>query len=230
MATLFDLHVHTTRGSSDSNLRPEELVQEAVRLGLQGVCLTEHGGPWDRHEFHRFTTGAPVVLVRAMEVETDMGHVLVFGMGGLRQGMLNIQTLRRIVLEEDGFMVAAHPFRGLLTRPMVGRPLLYRNGGPLPRTPWEAAAHPLFELVDAIEVANGATSDEENRFALEVAHYLGLPVTGGSDAHSHHGLGRCVTVFQDPVRSEEEFLAALRARRYAPAYRTPDGQVVPFAP
>jgi len=33
MARLFDLHIHTTKGSSDSSLSPEDLVLEADGKG-----------------------------------------------------------------------------------------------------------------------------------------------------------------------------------------------------
>ena len=73
MARLFDLHIHTTKGSSDSSLTPEEMVLEADRLGLRGLCITEHAGPWDRHEFQKFAALHSVVLIRAMEVEDGHG-------------------------------------------------------------------------------------------------------------------------------------------------------------
>ena len=66
MAKLFDLHIHTSKGSGDSNLSPDDLILEAERLGLLGLCITEHSGPWDRHEFAEFASRHNVVLVRAM--------------------------------------------------------------------------------------------------------------------------------------------------------------------
>ena len=86
MARLFDLHIHTTKGSSDSSLTPEDLILEADRLGLRGLCLTEHSGPWDRHEFKAFASLHNVVLIRAMEVETDFGHMLAFGLDRYQAG------------------------------------------------------------------------------------------------------------------------------------------------
>ena len=50
MASIFDLHVHTNRGSPDSALTPEEMVEESKRVGLTGVMITEHVG-WPRHDF-----------------------------------------------------------------------------------------------------------------------------------------------------------------------------------
>ena len=50
---VFDLHIHTTRGSSDSSLAPEDLARQASDLGLDGVCLTEHSGGWEQGEAQR---------------------------------------------------------------------------------------------------------------------------------------------------------------------------------
>ena len=62
------------------------------------------------------------------------------------------------------------------------------------------------------------TVDGENVFAWKVARHLNYPNTGGSDAHSIHGLGRCTTVFEDHIRSEEEFIEALRSGRFYAAH------------
>ena len=51
----------------------------------------------------------------------------------------------------------------------------------------------------------------------ELLARLGGDMVGGRDAHSAIGLGRCVTVFQEPFASPEEFLQALRAGRFYPA-------------
>ena len=83
--------------------------------------------------------------------------------------------------------------------------------------------HPIFGMVDAIEVANGANTDHENRFALEAARHLGLGGTGGSDAHSLHGLGSCVTVFDGDVRSEADLIEAIRAKTLSAERRLPPG-------
>ncbi len=231
MTTYIDLHVHTTKGSSDSSLSPESMVLEAKRLGLPGLCITEHNAPWDPHQFIQFARQYDLLLIRGVEVNTDMGHVLVFGSDDSRSylsGMNKISELRRVVKEMDGFMVTAHPFRGLQDpRPNV-RPLLYGNGAPLPASVGDAASHPVFGMVDAIEVANGSTVDAENAYAWQVAQHLHLKGTGGSDAHSVRGLGRCITVFEDDIRTEAEFLQALRLGRYQPAHGLRAGKIQPF--
>ncbi len=229
MARIFDLHIHTTKGSADSSLSPEDLILEAERLGLRGLCLTEHSGPWDRHEFERFAARHNVVLIRAMEADTDMGHMLAFGLDRYQSGFHQAAELCRAARAAGGFVVSAHPFRGVLGRHMRERPYLYRARpeAPLPRIPEEAREHPVFRLADAIEVANGGTANEENDFAMAVASLLGMPVTGGSDAHSTHGLGRYVTAFADEIHSEAEFLTALRSGQFFPAVGLRSGQLRP---
>ena len=224
MARLFDMHVHTTKGSSDSNLSPEEMVLEAERLGFLGLCVTEHSGPWDQHEFSRFAARHNLVLIRAMEVDTDMGHILAFGLNAYLPGMGSALELRRAADEVGGFIVSAHPFRGLYNPPYSSKPLLYKEMSSVPSTVGEAAGHQVFRLVNAVEVANGGTSDKENLFAMNVAQHLGLKVTGGSDAHSNQGLGRCVTVFEGEIGNDEEFMEALRTGRFYPAILTPDNR------
>ena len=232
MAQLFDMHVHTTKGSSDSNLSPEEMVLEAERLGFFGLCITEHSGPWDQHEFQAFAAKHDLALIRAMEVETDMGHILAFGLNSYLPGISNAQELRKAVDDVGGFIVSAHPFRGLLGPRRLSKPLLYKDMPSVPSSIQEAAQHPVFSLVDAVEVANGGTSEQENDFAFRVSKLLALKITGGSDAHSIHGLGSCVTVFEGEISTEEEFMNALRTGHFYPAVlspnnRTPDGRWVP---
>ena len=70
---IFDLHVHTTYASGDSNLTPQEMVEESNRIGLEGVCLTEHSGPWDTFEFRRFTERQNNLLI-INAIEIDVGY------------------------------------------------------------------------------------------------------------------------------------------------------------
>ncbi|MCH8107302.1 MAG: hypothetical protein IIB30_02980, partial [Chloroflexi bacterium] len=127
MARLFDLHIHTTKGSSDSSLSPEDLVLEADGLGLRGLCITEHSGPWDRHEFERFASLHNVVLVRAMEVETDMGHMLAFGLDRYQSGFHKAVELRKAADAVGGYVITAHPFRSALIKPERKRALIYQS-------------------------------------------------------------------------------------------------------
>lgn len=228
MPTVIDLHVHTTRGSSDSSLTPEAMVIEAKRIGLQAICITEHNTLWDKAKFREFAYKHDMLLIRGVEVDTDMGHVLAFGLDEYISGISKIQELRRIILEIGGAMITAHPFRGLLDKRPNSWPLLYESSQNLPNDVDQAISHPVFGFVDAVEVANGSTVDAENNFAYRVSKKLRLAGTGGSDAHSTHGLGRCTTFFQKNIRSEKEFVEALKMGSFYASYGLRMGKVRPF--
>jgi predicted metal-dependent phosphoesterase TrpH len=52
-----------------------------------------------------------------------------------------------------------------------------------------------------------------NRKALETASLLGLPWTGGSDAHAPAEVGSCYTEFATPV-TLENFVDQIKAGRF----------------
>ena len=227
---VFDLHVHTVRGSSDSSLTPGQLIEEALRIGLDGVCLTEHGGGWETHELEATFRNAGMTVIRALEVDTEMGHILVFGLHRHVSGMHRAGELREAVDRGGGVMISAHPFRNLFNKPPYNVNLLFKNSSKRsPQTVEEASGHPLFQLVDDIEVANGSNTDQENLFALEVARHIGFGGIGGSDVHSTHGLGKCVTIFDGDIRGESDLIAALKAKAFTPGQNFHKGELVPFS-
>jgi hypothetical protein len=109
-------------------------------------------------------------------------------------------------------MFVAHPFRNFFN-PVHFRP---DDRQPPSLTPAEAARLPIFELVDEVEVANGACTPHENHFSLAVARILGKQGIGSSDAHSTHGLGCFATVFERPLADERDLIAELRAATIRP--------------
>ena len=225
---LFDLHVHTVRGSSDSNLTPRELIDSARAIGLDGVCLTEHSGGWEAQELDREFADAGLQVIRGLEVDTDMGHVLVLGLHRYLAGINKISALRKAVDRVGGVIISAHPFRNLFNRPPYNVNLLFGDSHPYPTSAADAARHPLFQVVDAIEVANGSNTERENLFALDVATRVGLVGTGGSDAHSTHGLGSCVTDVEGDISSEADLIEALKAGACRPAEGLHVGDLRPF--
>lgn len=220
MPTVIDLHVHTNRGSPDSSLTPEAMVAEAARVGLNGIMVTEHVG-WPRPDFEAFAREQGILLVRALENYSPLGHIITLGLEshvtGFTGGIETVKQLRKEVNKVGGVMILAHPFRYLFDLPGIySQNLLFEDPAEMPASPEEAARHPVFRLVDDVEVVNGANNETENRFAQGVAQVLGMPGTGGSDAHSVNGLGKGSTFFPSDIRNQRELLDALRAGEYVP--------------
>ena len=206
-----DLHVHTVKGSSDSGLLPQQLIEESQRIGLDGVCLTEHGGGWNESSVEQEFRDSGLVVIPALEVTTELGHVIAIGLNTHYPGTHRIEVLREVVDKEGGVLISAHPMRNFFNAPPYNVNLLYKDWNPPPTTPSEAAQHDLFSYVDYIEVTNGANSDEENAFTLEIAAALGILGTGGSDSHSVQGLGKSLTVFKNRVTGVDSLLKELRS-------------------
>jgi predicted metal-dependent phosphoesterase TrpH len=221
-----DMHVHTSIGSPDSNLTPQRLLEVARELGLDGLVIAEHNDPWSNELLERFRQESGLFVCSGREWETDLGHIIVLGLRSHVRGTERGKELRRLVLAEGGFMIIAHPFRFF---PGPSNRLFTRQYDRSSLTASELAHHPAFEAVDAIEVLNYACTQKENQLAQEAARELGKPGVAGSDAHTYTEVGRCVTIFQRAVASEEELIGELRAGRYCLAQRRPSGEYVPLA-
>jgi len=220
-----DMHVHTTYGASDSQLDPDDLAQIATNLGMGGMSLTEHDRVWDRHALGAYCSRHRHLFVASgMEVSTDLGHILTYGLPHYVSGIRRAAELRRVADEFGAFLVVAHPFRHWFD------PVTFRRQGKEPpeMTPSKLADLPVLRLVDGVEVLNGANTERENRFALEMANYIGKPGTGGSDAHSSSGIGIYTTVFEQALDSAAEMVAELRAGRFYAARGLPDGALRRF--
>lgn len=225
-ATIIDMHLHTRKGASDSTLDPEHLVMEMERIGLPGVNITEHDRLWDRFDLDRFRAAHPQFFIaNGMEISTDLGHISAIGLHTYVPGIRKAAELRRVLNDIGGYMIVNHPFRHCFD------PVYFARQGrqPFTLTPEQAAELPVFQLVDAVEVLNGCNTPRENLFALRVAEVLGKPGIGGSDAHSHQGIGYYATAFERVIQTEEQFLTELQAGRFFPVMGLANGTLIRFS-
>lgn len=178
-----DLHVHTNR-SSDGYTRPNELVANIRRAGLDGLAVTDH---------NLLSTDAveEALIISGMEISSSDGHIIGLGLPGpISKGLSGDETIRKI-RENGGVSIVVHPYDVL-----------------------RSAVNPdrLTVMPDAVEVINSAsflhslTWKRAKRFAEK--HHL--PQTAGSDSHIPQTIGRSFTTIECDERSTASVLDAIR--------------------
>jgi hypothetical protein len=205
---IIDLHIHTSPASACSSLDPEELIIEAKKIGLDGVCLTEHDRLWLPEEIKKLRERHNFLVLGGIEITSMDGDILVFGLEEEPGGIVSLEKLREKVNAVGGIMLVSHPFRGAF---IAGKEFTIPG---LALTVEEACQEPVFQWVDGMEVLNGENSESENEFALEVCRKLKTIGVGGSDAHKADEVGRCVTRFSQEIKDERDLINELKARRF----------------
>ena len=203
---VIDLHVHTYPASPCSSVGVDQLIEEAQRIGLNAICLTDHNYVWTPEKTEDLIQKHGFLVLRGNEITTDQGDMLVFGMDKDIKGIIELTALKQLVDDAGAFMIVAHPFRGFLVF----------NTSQIGLTAEKAMERPAYRLVNAMEVLNGKVTREENAFAREVAAGLGLPMTGGSDAHDLLDIGKYATRFTRSIQNDAELLAALKSGEFVP--------------
>jgi len=200
---IVDLHIHTNLGSICSQLGPDELLERAQQLGIDAVCITEHHSHRGANKMVEYAADSGYPVFRGVEIYTELGDMLVYGLK--RETRYHLTTFEELVemADEDGaVIIPAHPCRGW------GRGHKHAHVFP----------EELLGYVGAIETHNGANTVRSNDAAAAIAEEFGLRGTGGSDAHAIWQVGKCVTVFEREIASEEELVLELREGRFFPAY------------
>lgn len=177
-----DLHMHTT--ASDGWPAPHQLVDQARRVGLDVIAVTDHDtieGALRAADYAARRAGVDVIV--GEEVSSRNGHIVgLFLERRIRPGMSAAATVHAIH-DQGGLAVAVHPFWRTQRRTRTGK--VHGVG-------WLAA-----ELeFDAIEVENATPGFYVfNQLARRLNMGLDAAEVGGSDAHIVDAIGRAYTEF-----------------------------------
>jgi predicted metal-dependent phosphoesterase TrpH len=205
---ILDLHTHSD-ASEDSRAPVETYMKWLVRkrdvLPIDGIVLTEHR-QWDPHaDYRALEDKYGLLILRGAEVETDYGHVLVYGVNDdmtrhfdFTNVRLSAQELIPAVTRLGGVAVPCHP-----GRPTIGLCEHYEQKPPI-------------EGVVAVEALNGGSRRGENERVQHLIDHYGYRAVGGSDSHLVSFIGICATEFDAAIGSVADLVVALQRGGYRP--------------
>ncbi|MHB8576841.1 MAG: PHP-associated domain-containing protein [Dehalococcoidia bacterium] len=204
---LIDLHNHTWPRSHDSVLNPDDLVVRAKKAGLDAICFTEHDTLWDEKSVKEIRERHNFLVLAGVEIGTDDGHILTFGIDKYVFGMHRSHELAGHVDKNDGAMVAAHPYRRQM-------PWYMKDEEEYQRALDRAAENPSYTFCVGLEELNGRGSEKENAFAKRLTDMMGMPGTAGTDSHSIQDIGKCATYFERTIHDERDLINELKSGRF----------------
>jgi len=197
---IVDLHSHSIV-SDDGRAKVENYCQWIRRksIPLDGFVLTEHRLYDDASDYRTLEDEYGLLIGKASEVESDYGHVLVFGVNSELRAAFDFGTIGLplgLVLRESercgAIAVPCHP-----GRTKVGMCAHVESKGAV-------------EGVRVIETLNGGSRGNENAEAASLAARCGYHHIGGSDSHIVSHIARCATRLPDNITDMAGIVAALR--------------------
>ena len=93
---LVELHAHSSNRSRDSGISVQGLIEQAKTRLIDALCLTAHNPLWPAHEIRELSERHEFTILAGMELGTDIGHVLTFGLPRYHPELLEIERLHRI--------------------------------------------------------------------------------------------------------------------------------------
>jgi predicted metal-dependent phosphoesterase TrpH len=209
---ILDLHAHSIK-SDDGRAKVHNYVQwiRTRNLPIDGFVLTEHRQFDFESDYSDLARESGLVILKGSEVETEYGHVLVFGVTEALTRALDFTNIRLALADvlraadaNGAIAIPCHP-----GRPRVGMAAHIQTYG-IPAG------------VNIVETFNGGSRENEDEIAQSMATTQGYRGIGGSDAHIVSHIGRCATRFEDAIQNETELVRALRSGRFeAITYRNP---------
>lgn len=194
---LIDTHLHEKKFSEDSFISLEEIVEKARKLGLDGICITDHDSNAIRVEAAALSKKTGFLIITGAEVLTLEGDMTVFGLDCLPEKMVHARELIRMTEAAGGVAICSHPYRQN-----------NRSMGDFIRD---------LPLVWGIEAFNGSTPKHHNLRAFDLSLELNVAALGASDAHVIEQVGKFATWMPDWVKDEAGFIQAVKKGLTLPA-------------
>ena len=201
---ILDLHTHSIK-SDDGRAKVENYCQwiRSKEMPLDGFVLTEHRQHDFDSDYSRLAEKHGLVILKGSEVETEYGHVLVFGVTepltrafDFSSIKLSLESVIETSEAHGAVAVPCHP-----GRPRVGM-FAHTDELGVPNG------------VKIVEIFNGGSRDNEDQIAIDNAEGLGYRGIGGSDSHIVSHIGRCGTEFTNDIIKMTDLVSALQAGEF----------------
>ena len=196
---ILDLHAHSIK-SDDGRAKVENYCKwiQTREIPIDGFVLTEHRQFDFESDYSELAKQYNLVILKGSEVETQYGHVLVFGVTedlthefDFSSIKIALSTVIEACKKHSAFPVPCHP-----GRPRVGMHAHLEE-------------HGIPTGVRVVEVYNGGSRGDEDTIAQQLAVENSYAGIGGSDAHIVSHIGRCATRFPRKFETETDLVAAL---------------------
>lgn len=201
---ILDLHTHSIK-SDDGRAKVENYCQwiRSKDVPIDGFVLTEHRQFDFESDYSELAAKHDLVILKGSEVETEYGHVLVFG---VTEALTRAFDFTRIDLPLAMVLETCEAHGAVAAPCHPGRPRV----GMFAHT--DALGVP--EGVRIVEIYNGGSRDNEDQIAVDNAKALGYLGIAGSDSHIVSHIGRCGTKFERDIATMDDLVAALQAGEF----------------
>lgn len=224
----YEMHVHCSDVSDCGKSTAVEMVHAFAAAGYDGFVLTDHsvrGNCWMPREMPWAESIGYYrdAYLRAKEAGDAIGFTVLFGwehhyaygrweeryghgkevltygitpeflIAHPEIGDCSLEEYVALVHSVGGLVVHAHPYRA--------------------RSYLNTSIPPVLAGLDGVEIYNASNTAEENLPTYHQAKNLGLTMVSGSDSHRiDQNIGLSGLVFDRPIFSNDELVAALRAK------------------
>jgi len=184
-----DLHCHTCY-SFDSNASPKEIVDKAIKEGIDCLAITDHGEVKGAFEAIEYSKGKPILIIPGIEVKSKEGDILGLNVKEkIPNGLSAKETIKKIK-EKGGMVILPHPF-GFFCK-------------------FKGNLKELIKEIDGIEVLNCSIFGKGNRIAQDFVKKNNLCFTVGSDSHFPNFIGKCYLEIPGEKLSIDEVLKKIK--------------------
>lgn len=166
----------------------------AQKKGIKCIAITDHNTTVGSLEAQSLSEKYGIIVVPGMELSTDSGELLCYGITSKIDKGLPISQAISEVHRQGGIAIVAHPFNrrhpNIDFRRIDEKVFLNLN-------------------IDGIEVFNQIKGEVDEYF-LELARQHNLAITGGSDAHILYQLGKGLTILPDSCKTWQDVIEAIK--------------------